>query len=95
MAPSRHDWKIVDWDVKPQHNQPTNLFWINEPVHDKINKMTCAPSDESSSAQSDQSLRFPHEEARESKLPKKAHTSLYKALRCIHKYQGISGIFLR
>ena len=38
MAPSRYDWKIVDWDVKPQHNQPTNrqklegilkklLFW--------------------------------------------------------------------
>ena len=25
MAPSRHDWKIVDWDVKPQHNQPTIL----------------------------------------------------------------------
>ena len=25
MAPSRHDWKIVDWDVKPQHNQPTFL----------------------------------------------------------------------
>ena len=23
MAPSRHDWKIVDLDVKPQHNQPT------------------------------------------------------------------------
>ena len=23
MAPSRHDWKIVDWGVKPQHNQPT------------------------------------------------------------------------
>ena len=22
MAPSRHDWKIFDWDVKPQHNQP-------------------------------------------------------------------------
>ena len=21
MAPSLHDWKIVDWDVKPQHNQ--------------------------------------------------------------------------
>ena len=21
MAPSRHDWKIVDWDVKPQHKQ--------------------------------------------------------------------------
>ena len=27
MAPSRHDWKIVDWDVKPQHNQPTNPKW--------------------------------------------------------------------
>ena len=26
MAPSRHDWKIVDWDVKPQHNQ---WFWWN------------------------------------------------------------------
>ena len=26
MAPSRHDWKIVDWDVKPQHNQPTNAW---------------------------------------------------------------------
>ena len=25
MAPSRYDWKIVDWDVKPQHNQPTFL----------------------------------------------------------------------
>ena len=22
MAPSRYNWKIVDWDVKPQHNQP-------------------------------------------------------------------------
>ena len=21
MTPSRHDWKIVDWDVKPQHKQ--------------------------------------------------------------------------
>ena len=21
MAPSLYDWKIVDWDVKPQHNQ--------------------------------------------------------------------------
>ena len=26
MAPSRHDWKIVDWDVKPQHNQQTLLY---------------------------------------------------------------------
>ena len=25
MAPSWHDWKIVDWDVKPQHNQ--QLDW--------------------------------------------------------------------
>ena len=25
MAPSRHDWKIVDWDVKPQHNQPYKM----------------------------------------------------------------------
>ena len=33
MAPSRYDWKIVDWDVKPQHNQPTwsdwaDLIWV-------------------------------------------------------------------
>ena len=28
VAPSRHDWKIVDWDVKPQHKQ-TNK------IHDK------------------------------------------------------------
>ena len=21
MALSRHDWKIVDWDIKPQHKQ--------------------------------------------------------------------------
>ena len=28
MAPSRHDWKIVDWDVKPQHNQPIILQLI-------------------------------------------------------------------
>ena len=25
MAPSRYDWKIVDWDVKPQHNQPKSV----------------------------------------------------------------------
>ena len=29
MAPSRHDWKIVDWDVKLQHNQPTNHFDVS------------------------------------------------------------------
>ena len=28
VAPSRHDWKIVDWDVKPQHKQTNkHLFW--------------------------------------------------------------------
>ena len=26
MAPSRHDWKIVDRDVKPQHNQIKKSF---------------------------------------------------------------------
>ena len=25
VAQSRHDWKIVDWDVKPQHKQTNNL----------------------------------------------------------------------
>ena len=25
MAPSRYDWKIVDWDVKPQHNQKSYM----------------------------------------------------------------------
>ena len=29
VAPSRHDWKIVDWDVKPQHKQTKQKwFWI-------------------------------------------------------------------
>ena len=26
MAPSRYDWKIVDWDVKPQYNQPNHGY---------------------------------------------------------------------
>ena len=26
LAPSRHDWKIVDWDVKPQHKQNIYIF---------------------------------------------------------------------
>ena len=26
VAPSRHDWKIVDWDVKPQHKQNSSAF---------------------------------------------------------------------
>ena len=38
-------------------------FSINELPHDKTNKMACAPSEDSDqSAQSDQSLRCPHEE---------------------------------
>ena len=27
VAPSRHDWKIVDWDVKPQHKQTNTLLF--------------------------------------------------------------------
>ena len=26
VALSRHDWKIVDWDVKPQHKQTNDFF---------------------------------------------------------------------
>ena len=29
VAPSRHDWKIVDWDVKPQHKQTKALMSLN------------------------------------------------------------------
>ena len=29
VAPSRHDWKIVDWDVKPQHKQNLFCFCLN------------------------------------------------------------------
>ena len=43
MAPSQHDWKIVDWDVKPQHNQLSEC----EPPHDKTNKMAFVPSEDS------------------------------------------------
>ena len=32
MAPSRHDWKIVDWDVKPQHNQPTESDLLDKKI---------------------------------------------------------------
>ena len=32
MAPSRHDWKIVDWDVKPQHNQHNQPFGTHKSV---------------------------------------------------------------
>ena len=36
MAPSRHDWKIVDWDVKPQHNQPTFFSGTKRPMTLKL-----------------------------------------------------------
>ena len=26
VAPSRHDWKIVDWDVKPQHKASVQIL---------------------------------------------------------------------
>ena len=28
VAPSRHDWKIVDWDVKPQHKQANKFQFV-------------------------------------------------------------------
>ena len=36
VAPSRHDWKIVDWDVKPQHKQTSYVLMIcfNKPIRD-------------------------------------------------------------
>ena len=34
LAPSRHDWKIVDWDVKPQHKQNKQ----KETLHDHLDK---------------------------------------------------------
>ena len=30
VAPSRHDWKIVDWDVKPQHKQTKIVQLANQ-----------------------------------------------------------------
>ena len=45
MAQSRHDWKIVDWDVKPQHNQ--QLLKLLAKMHlsrimKKLTKWMCA-----------------------------------------------------
>ena len=34
MAPSRHDWKIVDWDVKPQHKQTYNIYFTIDNASD-------------------------------------------------------------
>ena len=28
VAPSQHDWKIVDWDIKPQHKQTNYMYMI-------------------------------------------------------------------
>ena len=39
MAPSQHDWKIVDWDVKPQHN--TNSPTLLKTVHQHFCCRTC------------------------------------------------------
>ena len=40
VAPSRHDWKIVDWDVKPQHKhkQILNKLML------KLVMFMCVPS---------------------------------------------------
>ena len=53
MAPSRHDWKIVYWDFKLQHNQPTNMqrkfnvtpygekcYWLAYGIKLKISRVT-------------------------------------------------------
>ena len=49
MAPSWYDWKIVGWDVKPQHNQPTKsspsevtCSWI--PISQATDKQAPAPT---------------------------------------------------
>ena len=34
MAPSRNDWKIVDWDVKPQHNQQITALQCMQVIKD-------------------------------------------------------------
>ena len=49
MAPSRYDWKIVDWDVKPQHNQPTNPLSAQQRLWS-----------DRADAQADSSLRWAH-----------------------------------
>ena len=35
MAPSRYDWKIVDWDVKPQQNQPNYYTKLHPKLADR------------------------------------------------------------
>ena len=45
MAASRHDWKIVDWDVKPQHNQPTDktkiIYSMYRAVEVSVHRACC------------------------------------------------------
>ena len=41
MAPSRHDWKIVDWDVKPQHNQQPSYMNYNSACAPIIRNIFC------------------------------------------------------
>ena len=46
------------------YNVGMNTVMTVEPPHDKTNKMTCVPSEDSDQpGQSDQSRRCPHEEA--------------------------------
>ena len=40
MAPSRHDWKIIDWDVKPQHKQTKDRDEQNLLGKWKVNKQS-------------------------------------------------------
>ena len=42
--PSRHDWKIVDWDVKPQHNQPTSVYFETEYLPPDVKVFSCMMS---------------------------------------------------
>ena len=44
VAPSRHDWKIVDWDVKPQHKQTNKQTKSVEVRYRKACKLLCINS---------------------------------------------------
>ena len=43
VAPSRHDWKIVDWDVKPQHKQTKQPFVMTLCLHPSVTTPVCNP----------------------------------------------------
>ena len=59
---------LFHWRMKSHLNvvmEATRMNSLNEPSHDKTNKMTVRPANTQislASAQSDQSLRYPHEE---------------------------------